>query len=124
MNSNYFFSGEFGESNVGVASEIGAKMGKIIRMVRLIRLLRLSKALEKQSKTQTNESNYKDVRKVIFLNEREDLKASVKKQLGITQQTTSITHQVANKDAGLDNPQIISKKNGILKHKILNPEKY
>jgi hypothetical protein len=78
MNSNYVFSGEFGESNVGVASEIGAKMGKIIRMVRLIRLLRLSKALEKQSKTQTNESNYKDVRKVIFLNEREDLKASVK----------------------------------------------
>lgn len=65
----------------GQASEIGTRLGKLVRMVRLVRLLRLSKALEKQSKGADDSVDLSSMRKVEFLKEKKDNKDNKDKKI-------------------------------------------
>lgn len=65
-----YYSGEWTNDGAGQASEIGTRLGKLVRTVRLVRLLRLSKALEKQSKGAGEEFDTSAMRNVEFLQDK------------------------------------------------------
>lgn len=97
------------------ASEIGTRLGKLVRMVRLIRLLRLTKALEKQNKGAGDKLNLKSVRKVEFLNQKKD-KEKIQKSKSIMRKKTKANYvQPSNPSLVSDKKEPVSRKIDILK---------